>query len=552
MSSEKRLSGPPSLPLRQLAGRQPKRRPAAISGRCAYTHPHDNAHTPVLPLSVLFAPHSEIAAGAVVPRPLRRAGLQSRGKRLEIYGASASEATVSGLNAHSFTAAAKLAGKRRPSAPRSLIATSTRLEFPVNLGKQKTVQSLIPTGIGIWDGSCSALRASRIPLILALFAALAVLVNLRAVPLKASALAGSQSSAVPRASQAHQSEIPALFAQGEAELRDGELDTAEADFKKVLAADPTVAGAYANLGVIAMRKQQWQRALELLRKADHLAPHVAGIRLNIGLVYYRQNEFPQAIAPFESVVRDQPQSVQARYLLGLCYFFTERYGDAVRMLDPLWPQESDDLNYLYVLGNAANKAGKSDVEDRALGRFVELGQNTAEYHMLMGKAALNRDENDKAIAELQKAVELDPKLPYVHFNLGLAYIAQADFEHARDEFQRDIAIEPDVAFNYDRLGTTYSYLQDDAKAEENFREALRRDSHLASSYFGLAREYQREGKFAEALVAINSAAETRSRQFELSQSQRPDSDSTGARKGRPGRATESHPTAGSQPRAPSQ
>ena len=36
------------------------------------------------------------------------------------------------------------------------------------------------------------------------------------------------------------------------------------------------------------------------------------------------------------------------------------------MLDPLWPQESDDLNYLYVLGNAANKAGKSDIEDRAL------------------------------------------------------------------------------------------------------------------------------------------------------------------------------------------
>jgi tetratricopeptide (TPR) repeat protein len=302
-----------------------------------------------------------------------------------------------------------------------------------------------------------------------------------------------------------QSEIAALFTQGEAALRAGELDRAEADFKKVLAADPTAAGAYANLGVIAMRKQLWQQALDLLRKADRLAPTVAGIRLNIGLVYYRQNEFRLAIAPFESVVRDQPQSVQARYLLGLCYFFTERYSDAVRLLDPLWTQESNDLSYLYVLGNAANKAGKSDIEDRALTRFLELGQNTAEYHMLMGKAALNRDESDKALEELQKAVQLDPNLPYVHFNLGLAYIARADFEHARDEFLRDVAVEPDVAFNYDRLGTTYSYLQDDAKAEENFKEALRRDSHLASSYFGLARVYQRQGKFADALAAIDSA-----------------------------------------------
>ncbi len=68
--------------------------------------------------------------------------------------------------------------------------------------------------------------------------------------------------------------------------------------------NPEVAGAYANLGVIAMRRKQWPQALERLRKAEHLAPQVAGIRLNIGLVYYRQNDFQGAIAPFESVVRD--------------------------------------------------------------------------------------------------------------------------------------------------------------------------------------------------------------------------------------------------------
>jgi tetratricopeptide (TPR) repeat protein len=208
------------------------------------------------------------------------------------------------------------------------------------------------------------------------------------------------------------------------------------------------------------------------------------------------------------VVRDQPASAQARYLLGLCYFFTERYGDAVNALEPIWAKESSDLNYLYVLGNAANKAGQSDLEERALSRFVELGQNTAEYHMLMGKAALNREENDKAIAELQQAVEMDARLPFVHFNLGLAYLTRADFEKARDEFLRDAEIEPDVAFDYDRLGVVYAYLQDDAKAEENFKRALRLDAHLSSSYFGLARVYQRQGKFSLALGAVDSALQS--------------------------------------------
>jgi tetratricopeptide (TPR) repeat protein len=304
---------------------------------------------------------------------------------------------------------------------------------------------------------------------------------------------------------AQQSAIPDLFRTGEAALRAGNLDQAESSFKQVLAQDPSSAGAYANLGVIAMRRQNWPAALDLLHKAEHLAPNVAGIRLNIGLVYYRQNEFQSAIAPFESVVRDQPDSVQARYLLGLCYFFTDRFSDAVRTLQDLWPQESNDLNYLYVLGNAADKAGNTELQDRALARFVALGQNTAEYHMLMGKAFLNREENDKALAELEQAAKSDPNLPFVHFNLGLVYLASLDFDHAKEQFEKDIALEPDVAFNYDRLGLVYLYQQQDAKAEENFREALHRDSHLSSSYFGLARVYQREKKFNQALSAIDAA-----------------------------------------------
>jgi len=313
------------------------------------------------------------------------------------------------------------------------------------------------------------------------------------------------SRATAPAAAAEQSSIPELFASGEAALRSGNLNEAETSFKQVLAQDPNSAGAYANLGVIAMRRQNWSQALDLLRKSEKLAPSVAGIRLNIGLVYYRQNEFHSAIAPFESVVRDQPTSVQARYLLGLCYFFTDRYADAVRVLQDLWPQESQDLNYLYVLGNAADKAGNTALQERALTRFVELGQNTAEYHLLMGKAFLNREENDKAVAEFRQAAQSDPNLPFVHFNLGLAYLVRLDFAHAKEEFEKDIALEPDVAFNYDRLGLVYVYLQDDEKAEQNFREALRRDSHLASSYFGLARVYQHEKKFDDALVAIDSA-----------------------------------------------
>ena len=150
-----------------------------------------------------------------------------------------------------------------------------------------------------------------------------------------------------------------LFHEGEAALKKNNLDAAEHSFRGVLAVDPQAGAAYANLGVISMRRKQWPQALDMLQKAEHLMPQVPGIRLNLGLVYYRQNQFRAAIAPFESVVHDAPDSYQARYLLGLCYFFTERYADATTMLEPLWQQASNQLNYLYVLGIAAGKSSRA-------------------------------------------------------------------------------------------------------------------------------------------------------------------------------------------------
>ena len=194
--------------------------------------------------------------------------------------------------------------------------------------------------------------------------------------LAACAVAQAQSPAPLPSHTTAQVDPQSAFQQGEAALRAGKLDQAERDFRAVLAANPQDAGAYANLGVIYMRRKQWQSALEMLHQAEHLAPTVAGVRLNIGLVYYRQDNFPAAIAPFESVVRDVPSSYQARYLLGLCYFFTDRYADAVTALEPLWAQASNQLNYLYVLGIAAGKAQRSDLEQRALGRMAEIGQDS--------------------------------------------------------------------------------------------------------------------------------------------------------------------------------
>jgi tetratricopeptide (TPR) repeat protein len=294
-----------------------------------------------------------------------------------------------------------------------------------------------------------------------------------------------------------------LFEAGEAALRAGKLDEAEHDFRQVLAINSEVAGAYANLGVIDMRRKQWPQALVMLRKAEKLAPNVPGIRLNVGLVYFRQNDFRSAIKPFESVVRDVPDSYQARHLLGLCYFFNDRWQDAIGALEPLWGQASDQLNYLYVLGRAAEKVKNTALEEKAYGRLAEIGQDTPEFHLIMGKAHINREEYDEAVRDLEAAAKADPKLPFVHFNLGLAYLHKQEFEQARAEFQKDIALEPDVAFAYEQLGGVEATLGNEAEAVQNYRQALKLNAQLVSAHMGLAKIEEHRQHYAAALAELD-------------------------------------------------
>jgi tetratricopeptide (TPR) repeat protein len=294
-----------------------------------------------------------------------------------------------------------------------------------------------------------------------------------------------------------------LFEAGEAALRAGNLDEAERNFRKVVSLQPGVAGTYANLGVIHMRRKQWPQALAMLHKAEKLAPEMAGVRLNIGLVYFRQNQYGAAIVPFESVVRQSPASFQARYLLGLCYFFNDRWTDSIGALRPLWAQASDQMNYLYVLGIAAYKSKDSQLEEEAWGRLVQVGENTPEFHLLMGKAHLNRGEDDEAVRELGAAAQGDPKLPFVHFNLGLAYLHKQDYSRARQEFQEDTASEPELPFSYEQLGALEATAGNEDEAEKNYRTALEIDGTRTSSLTGLAKIDEHKQRYSTALAELD-------------------------------------------------
>jgi len=296
-----------------------------------------------------------------------------------------------------------------------------------------------------------------------------------------------------------------VYEEGQRALGENRLADAERAFRRVLAMDPQNAGAYANLGVIAMRRKQWAIALRNLEQSGRLAPGVPGVRLNIGLTYYAQGEYKAASSAFESVIRDDPASAQAHYLLGMCYFFRGLYAGTVEQFEPLWNAQSHNLGYLYVLAVAADETGRHETETRAARQLFEVGENSPVLHLLIGKADLHRFKDDEALDELKQAAHTNPRLPFVHFYLGIAYRRHSQFGEAKAEFLEDLKIDPQVAYTYDELGAVCDYLQQTNEAETYYKKAIQINPRLASAFYGLAKLLIRRGMYEEALRALEKA-----------------------------------------------
>lgn len=296
-----------------------------------------------------------------------------------------------------------------------------------------------------------------------------------------------------------------VFAAGQAALAAGNLDTAEADFRRVLQDQPNSLPARANLGVVYMRRKNWTRALQEFQLAERQAPGNPGLDLNIGLVYFHQGEYAKAIEPFRLLVASQPDSVQGHYLIGLSYLATEQYGLAAEELKPLWDRENQKLPYLYALALSASKAHDSAWERKALDRLFEAGNGSAEYHLFMGRAWLMRQRDSEAGEELRRAAQMDPKLPFVHYSLGVLASRQGDYAQAKKEFLEDEAIEPDLLFDYEEIAAVYLKLGQTREAEQAFLHAIQLDRRAAVAYLGLAKIDNASGRYAQALANLNEA-----------------------------------------------
>ena len=233
--------------------------------------------------------------------------------------------------------------------------------------------------------------------------------------------------------------VDAGFAHHEA----GELEQAEALYRKALEIDPEHAEALHLLGLIACQQGKFPSAIELIRRALPELNDLPEAHLNLGNALRETGQLSEAADCYRRAIELDPDygmahSNLARTLNDQGLF--EAGLESSRRAAELMP------DFLGVHVNCAaallglERFAEAEVPLR---RAVELAPDKAEAHRDLGEILAKLERFDEAVASYRRALDLNPAFAQAHRNLGYVLKKQGNLGEAMACLERAVELEPD-------------------------------------------------------------------------------------------------------------
>lgn len=205
------------------------------------------------------------------------------------------------------------------------------------------------------------------------------------------------------------------------------LGEAGALYRRALAIDPGEPTALQMLGLIAIGRERYPFAVELIGKALVRNPDDPGAHYNLGLALHKLGRREEAIASYERASALRADLAEAHYNrgtalqeLGRLPEAVDAYRRAVAIQPGLVPAHANLATSLAALGRA------DDAED-AYRAALTVAPDAAGLHNNLGTVLADLGRLDEAEASYRRALALDPANADAWFNLhGVLYDAAGE------------------------------------------------------------------------------------------------------------------------------
>ncbi|CAG8465298.1 4207_t:CDS:10 [Ambispora gerdemannii] len=249
-------------------------------------------------------------------------------------------------------------------------------------------------------------------------------------------------------------------------------------YRKILEKDPDNLLALEGYGIVLSAQKQYNKAMEILERAQQLDPNSLSIQSEIGWVHFLLGNIEEAKRICLAVIELSDNSPLYFYRLGRIY----------------WAMDGEyrsNKEYAY-----SQLIRAVQIDAHFAGAFTYLGH----HYRLVG-------DNIRAKKCYQKAFSLDTSDEEAALYLSEYYQSENDNVLAEAVYRTIIQSNPRAGWAWKRLGFHELANNNYTDAITAFQTALRTNTKDIQCWEGLAEAYRQEGKYTASLKAFTRATE---------------------------------------------
>lgn len=266
----------------------------------------------------------------------------------------------------------------------------------------------------------------------------------------------------------------ATFNLGVLAERQGKMKDAVSLYKEALSRKPTLRQAAENLAVIAQNNGDEKAAVAIYQDILTNYPDDASSRARLAEVYRRRGEPDKALELSREALFRDPRTLQAYKTMMAVYYEQKQYSLA--RLIALRAAKLDDMDpeVAYTVG-LINLAEKEPAKARAqFKRAVEARSDFLPAHYELAKMAFAQEDYQGAEDHLRHIMQMTGAKPELLLNLGVAYKGMGQLDKALVTYDEAQKLNPDMPELYLNRGIIIALKGDPEKAIELYKTFIAR------------------------------------------------------------------------------
>ncbi len=266
----------------------------------------------------------------------------------------------------------------------------------------------------------------------------------------------------------------AIYNLGVLADRQGKTKEAVSLYKEALAKKPTLRQAAENLGVIAQNNGDEQGATRIYTDILNAYPDDASSRARLAELARRRGELDRAIELSREALFRDPKTLQAYKTMMQVYYEQKQFSMARLIALRASKLTDTDPDIPYTLG-LMNMAEKDPVKARAnFKRAVEVQPKYLSAHYQLCQMAFEKEDYQGAEEHLRAILQANGKNPEALLNLGVAYKGMGQLDKAMATYDEVAKLNSEMPELYLNRGIIIGLKGDPEKAITMFKTYIAR------------------------------------------------------------------------------